>query len=77
MALPGVSAAVGLVVFLLARFTFPGPHGDVSGGLLGHYSNLPVHSVGRHVHLRHWFQGTGIRPMANGQRVSLLSSEDN
>ena len=45
MALSGVSGAVGLVVFLLARFTFPGAHGDFSGGLLGHYSNLPVHSV--------------------------------
>ena len=45
MALSGVSGAVGLIVFLLARFTFPGAHGDFSGGLLGHYSNLPVHSV--------------------------------
>ena len=61
MALPGATAAVGLPVFLLARFTFPGPHGDISGGLLGHYSNLPVHSVwvGRHVLLRHWFQANG------------------
>ena len=45
MALPGVSPAVGLVVFLLASFAFPGAHGDFSGGFLGHYFNLPVHSV--------------------------------
>ena len=72
MALPGVSAVVGLLVFSSARFTFPGAPRDFSGGITSNYSNIPAHSgwVGRQVHLVNWFQGTGIdRQKVNGQQV--------
>ena len=45
MALPGVSATVGLLVFPPARLTCLEAHGDSSGGLLGIYSSFSVHSV--------------------------------
>lgn len=74
LALPGVTAAIGLPVCPPARFTFPGAPGDPSGGPPCNHSNFPAHSglVGRQVHLVNWFQGTGIRHKVNGQQVRLL-----
>ena len=74
MALPGVSVVVGFVVFLPARFTFPGAPWDSSGGLTSNYSNVPAHLglIGRQVHLVNWFQGTGIGQKVNGQQARLL-----
>ena len=72
LALPGVSAAVGLLVCSL-----PGspPWGSWRPlrWLPGNYSNVPAHSgwVGRQVHLANWFQGTGIGQKVNGQQVRL------
>ena len=69
LALPRVSAAVGLLVCPLQG----SPPGDPSGGLPGNHSNVPAHSgwVGRQ-DLVNWSQGTRIRQKVNGQQVRLL-----
>ena len=76
LALPGVSAAVGLLVSPLPGSP-PWAPGDASGGPPGNHSNVPARSgspeceVGRQVHLANWFQGTGIGQKVNGQLVRL------
>ena len=77
LALPGVSAAVGLLVSPLPGSP-PWAPGDASGGPPGNHSNVPARSgspeceVGRQVHLANWFQGTGVGHKVTGQQVSLL-----
>ena len=76
LALPGVSAAVGLLVSPLPGSP-PWAPGDASGGPPGNHSNVPARSgspeceVGRQVHLANWFQATGIGHKVNGQQVRL------
>ena len=51
LVLPRVSAMVGALVLIPARFTFPGAHGESSGGLPGNNSNLPARAwcIGKQV----------------------------
>ena len=73
LALPGVSAAVRLLVFL-SQIHLPWGSWRPLRWLPGNHSNFPSHSgrVGRQVHLVNWFQGTGVGQKVNRQQVRLL-----
>ena len=74
MALPGLSAAVGLIVFSLPGSPSLGLVETPQVGYLVIISIFPAHSgwVGSQAHLVNWFQGTGIRQKVNAQQVRLL-----